>query len=100
MTIKDLLEDVEITMDVVDDYDESCWIAYDGEQLTDEGMEHFKDILDLHVTLKTYGNGVPLGIIDIPDGNEEETVAKVRDLFETFAGYCSEEEYEKFVKRG
>lgn len=99
MTIRDLLESVEVSMDVIDDYDESCWIAYDGEKLTDEGKEYFKDILDLKVKLKTYYGGCPLGVIEIPDGNEEKTVAKVRELFETFAGYCTVEEYDKLVKK-
>ena len=51
MKVKDLIaEDIDI--DVIDDYDERCWIAKCGAyKLTDAGEQMFHKVLDIDVDM-------------------------------------------------
>lgn len=90
ITVKDLLA-MEIDIDVCDDYDESCYIAFCGPaELTEEGERTFADALDVPVDLY---NDVAL----LECGNEEKTAACKR-LFYSLAGYCGVSEWDKWFK--
>lgn len=93
MKVRDLLSK-DIDIDVCDDYDESCYIAFCGPiELTDEGEEEFADILDCPITIKPdlsgYGN---VALIHAEDDDEVQLLAR---LFDSAAGYCSESDYER-----
>lgn len=82
-----------------DDEDVHDWDEY----LTEEGMKLFGDVLDYPMNINEYDMGMdmPCAIVDIED--DDETVWKkrlrmARKLFESAAGYCSCEDYDKWFK--
>lgn len=90
MTIKDLLAE-EVDIDVVDTYDERCWIAFVGPcKLKAKGKKRFADILDLPV--QHHGNVVAL----LTDSAAEAEECK--NLFYAHAGYCSERTWDEWFK--
>lgn len=102
MTIRDLLKMDIGDVDVVDDYDESCYIAFCSPQgLTSEGEAHFAPILDIPVTYNP-GNFVPVSIevstYADAHGMDEDGIEKlmesVRELFFGMAGYIPESKYD------
>lgn len=93
MTIKDLLNS-EIDVDVCDDYNESCYIAFVGPQaLTDEGQKEFESVLNLKVSV--YDDIV---ILHTTEGREAAEVKLLRKLFKGCAGYIDIEEYNRLFK--
>ena len=88
MKVRDLLKE-EIDIDVYDDYDERCGIAFCGPcKLTAKGKRKFASIMDNEV--KIYA---PLDIAVISCENEHEAqIAKY--LFHGFAGFIPSEEWE------
>lgn len=97
MTVKDLLEQ-EISCDVYDNVCEELAMAYEGEvYLTDLGKKVFADVLDYEVKLVEGQHGIINAIIDIDRNGEDgwqERLAKAKGLFESMAGYCTEEEWD------
>ena len=90
MTIKDFIT-MEIDVDVCDDYDESCYIAFCGPaKLTPAGLEEFAPVLDMVIELppeeirEKYCD--PAIITGIDDDNQ---VRQVKRFFYAAAGYCS-----------
>lgn len=91
MKVKDLLA-MDICVDVADDYDERLWIAFDGAvNLTEIGVDVFKEALDLEVKLTT-----PSDALILCKNAKEAEIAK--ELFESLAGYCTEDEWELWFK--
>lgn len=113
LTIRELLQEKDLSIDIVDDFDESLYIAYEsGYELTDDGLEYFKDILDLQVEIKV---NTGLGVIllqptyDGWDENDSEYTNrhgepvnalhyKCYELFEGLAGYVSVDDYDRWFK--
>lgn len=88
-TVGDLIVNYTEDVDVVDDYTESLYIAYCGTKLTDAGLEKYRPLMDLKakkVDDYTY-------VIECPNGR---VLRMLKDMFEGMAGYCSEEEYDKY----
>ena len=82
--------DVDVCDDVFDDY----FCAWCGTQLTEAGLEQFKDLLYLTVEVDR-----DVAIVKIDDDPKWETLhRRLRKLFNSAAGYCSEEEYDKWFK--
>lgn len=81
-------------VDVYDGYDDRCAVAWCGNGLTDEGLAKFADILehDTTVYVDTATNYVS-AVVECDNGREAN---KLTELMHTMAGYCSEEEYERF----
>ena len=100
MTVKDLLAIKDIDIDVYDNYCEDLGIAYCGTQLTEEGKEKYKEILELEIELDLK-NDIAVVIIDIPERTEKECnrlLKKACNMFNGMAGYCDEEYYNKYFK--
>lgn len=99
MKVKDLIEQ-EISIDVYDDVCEELAIAFDGPQpLTDEGKEHFAEVLGYDVKLHYNGaETVAIVNVDAPGDEWEQHLEKAREFFEAAAGYCSVEDYNKWFK--
>ena len=92
MTVKDLLEVEDVSMDVYDDYDERCGIAYEsGFRLTAEGRERFSNALDIPIC------SISDGIILLHCKGEKQAQA-CKDLFEAMAGYCYYKDYDKWFE--
>jgi hypothetical protein len=113
ITIKQLLDEKDISIDISDDFDESLYIAYEsGYELTDKGLEHFKDILDLQVKI-SIKNATGTIILEPTyekwDENDSEHTNKhgepvnalhykCYELFEGLAGYIDSDKYDLWFK--
>ena len=96
MKVKDLLK-MDIDIDVCDDYDERCYIAFCGEaKLTHEGEERFRDALELPITLNIKEDRVDN--ICIISCDTEHDAESCRELFVALAGYCSESDYDRWFE--
>jgi hypothetical protein len=95
MTVKDLINNYTgDDIDVCDDYDERCNIAFcTGYKLTEEGEKRFSKALDLEVELVDEYGGYVVGIIHCENG-KEATAAK--ELFYGLSGYISDEAFDKY----
>ena len=90
MTIRDFIK-MDIDIDVCDDYDESCYIAFCGDlRLTPKGQEHFADVLDREVEV--------MDDIAILPAESDEDVAALREFFFSAAGFCSEKRYHELFE--
>ena len=104
MTIRDLLKADIGDVDVCDDYDETCYIAFCSPQgLTDEGERHFAPVLDIPVSIRpnayvpvsievsTYADAHGMG-----EDGIEKLMESVRELFFGMAGYCDCSDYDRW----
>lgn len=100
MKLKDLLTlstynaigDMDVSNDCIDE----CAHAWCGNTLTEEGERQFAAALDLDAELgRVWGEPGIVVKIDHLD-NYEEAWDWVQDLFSCMAGYCSEEDYDKW----
>ena len=92
-TIRDLLL-MDVDIDVYDNVCESLAIAFCGPMnLTEEGKEHFKDVLDLPVIIYTDDN---VAIVDVDDseGVWQKKLKGAKELFYALAGFCSITDYD------
>ena len=88
MKVKDLLKE-DIDIDVCDDYDESCYIAFCGPlKLTAAGEKRFKSALERDVKLH-----IDIAILHAEDDRE---VNELKELFWSAAGYCADRDYQKW----
>ena len=100
-TVRDLIGQA-VDVDVIDDYTEELYIAYCGPyKLYPEAEERFKLALDLPV-LWHYGRPgatdewVEVLIDGQPD--EDKALANAIELFEALAGYCSEQDFDRWFE--
>lgn len=92
MKIKDLIKE-DIDIDVVDDYDERCWIAKCGAyKLTDAGEQMFHNVLDIDVHMDTEGR-YPIAVLHC-ETEREANECKV--FFLSLAGYCAADDYDRW----
>ena len=84
----------ELCVDVCDDYDERCYIAFiSGCGLTEAGEERFKDALDVEVI--PYGDGT--WALHTDSAIEAEAC---RELFFAAAGFCGDSDFDEwFIER-
>lgn len=88
MRVKDLLDIPYVSVDVCDDYDERCYIAYEsGYELTDAGVIKFADALNIPIT-GIDGYSVTLHCIN---GKEARAC---KDLFYSLAGFCGSDDFD------
>lgn len=97
MKVRDLLEQ-DIDIDVVDNVCEELWIAFCGPmKLTKEGMKKFGDVLDFPVSLVN-GNVAIIDVDDESEGTWEHKLDLAKEMFDSMAGYCTSEEYDKWFE--
>lgn len=95
MKVREFLKK-EIDIDVCDDYDESCCIAFCGPQpLTKAGEEHFAKALDFDIEVHDDEPYDSWAIIHV---DNDEEVALARELFVDIAGYCPESTWDKYFE--
>lgn len=81
-------------IDVCDDYDERCYIAFcGGYKLTAAGEERFKDALDIEVT--TAGYDADTWVLHCDTAKEANAC---RDLFYALAGYCGDSDFDEWFE--
>ena len=113
LTVRDLMR-VMNDIDVYDDVCEELGIAFCNpfdddevhewdEYLTDEAMNAFGDVLDypMHINPYDFGTNMPCAVVEIDDEDDKvwkKRLGKARRFFESAAGYCSCEDYDKWFK--
>lgn len=96
MTVRDFIaQDIEI--DIYDDVTDEIGVCFTGPmELTAEGEEHFKELLDLDVEIKDapgWGDNAYV-LIDGDDGDAwEDRLEIAKEFFYAAAGYCTDDEY-------
>ena len=80
--------------DVYDDYCEVCQIAFVGNKLTEDGEKRFSPVLGLEVQIY-HGKYCDDCVVKC---NTEKEAYMVAELFNTMGGFCSIEDYDKYVK--
>lgn len=99
MTVREFIkQDIEI--DVYDDVTEELGICFCGPmELTDEGKQHFKEVLDFEIVICRSGTVVK---VDDPDEAVwQKRLEQAKEFFFAAAGYCNESDYIKWfvIKR-
>lgn len=90
MTVKDLLEIKDVSVDVCDDYDERCYIAYvSGYELTAAGVERFSPALDVEI------DSIDGGMVGLRCPSAKEAQA-CKELFFSIAGFCGEKKFDEW----
>lgn len=98
LTVRGLLkmgesEDFE-DIDVCDDYDERCYIAFcGGYKLTEEGEQEFADALDIEVI--PCGAGGFTWTLRCDTGKQARACER---LFNSLAGYCGDSDFDRWFK--
>ena len=82
-------------MDVYNDVTDSVYPAWCGNLFTEEGREHFAEVLELEAETTTVWDCAAI-IVHTDGENWKHNNALVRELFVDMAGYCTEEEYERW----
>lgn len=98
MKIKDLLE-MEIDVDVYDNVCEELAIAFCGAtKLTEEGREHFANVLEYDVNILENSFLGQVAIVDVDDkeGVWQKKLEGAKELFYSLAGYCSSTDYDRW----
>lgn len=99
MTIKEFLDVYEDDIGVYDNYCEELGIAYCGNKLTSAGEEHFAEALALPVI--EIRKDVAIIGVDMPGLKTKEIEHRLKiakDFFESAAGYCSAENYDRWFQ--
>lgn len=112
LTVRDLMRVMD-DIDVYDDVCEELGIAFCNpfdddevhewdEYLTKCGMEQFKEVLDYPMEIYYgYVGGCMNAIVHIDDDDDKvwkRRLRKAEEFFESAAGYCSCEDYDKWFK--
>lgn len=93
MKVRDLIAQ-EIDIDVYDNVCEELGIAFCGPMtLTPDGQAKFEEVLDYEVELR---DDCAIVKIDSPDDKWKHRLRLVKEFFESAAGYCTCEEYDKW----
>lgn len=101
MTVRDLIKQ-DIDIDVYDDVCEELGIAFCGPMtLTPDGLAHFADVLDYEVTLSRGYAGDAVAIVHVDDPDDDVWERKLHcamEFFNSAAGYCSAENFDKWFE--
>lgn len=100
ITVRELL-DMDIDVDVCDDVCETLYIAFVGPvKLTPIAEIEFAAALELEVKLPPEDNDYCYPAVIKVDHPEEtiwrRNLSAAKDLFYALAGYCAEEDYDKW----
>lgn len=91
MRVRELLS-MDICIDVCDDYNEECSIAFCGSVgLTEIGKDVFTDVLELPIRIINVGTSCPTAIVYCENSRQSRGAAQ---LFRSLAGFCTVEEWE------
>lgn len=86
-------------IDVYDDVCEALAIAFCGPlELTEEGKNHFADVLDYDIELDFSGSIYTAAVcVDGDDGDGWKLrLKKAREFFYSAAGYCKDSDWDKW----
>lgn len=93
LTVEELLK-MDIDIDIIDDYDERCYIAFcGGYALTEEGKKKFSHMLDREVEIHTDTRGYEWGVISAENAKEAD---EAKEFFYSLAGFCPDSLFNKW----
>ena len=93
MPIREFIKQ-EVDIDVLDDICEELYIAFVGPlDLTDEGEMYFADVLGMEIEVRD-----DIAVVHINKNHWRERLSKAKEFFEAAAGYCANDDYEKWFK--
>lgn len=100
MKVKDFIK-INADIDVYDDVCEEIAICFCGcQELTEEGKKHFAEVLEYDMELDLSGD-FATAIVKVDSDDDKvwrRKLRKAKEFFYSAAGYCSEENYEKYFK--
>ena len=95
MKVKDFIK-IEQDIDVFDNVCEELAIAFCGAiKLTKEGKKKFADVLEYDIDVRK-SFLADIAVIDIDYDDWKDRLKKAKEFFYSVAGYCSEENYDKW----
>lgn len=87
---------MEICVDVYDNVCEELGIAFDGPaKLTAEGKREFADVLEYEIDVDEYYG---TAVVDIDGPDWKSKLKQAKRFFYGFAGYCSDEDWNRWFK--
>lgn len=91
--VSDLIN-MNISVDVYDNVCDDIAVCLEGNfvELTEEGQKEFAEVLDYEVEKLDRD----IAIINIDFDDWEDRLEKAKRFFWSLAGYCSEEDYDKW----
>ena len=85
-------------VDVYDDVCEELGIAFCGEiKLTNEGAEHFKEVLQYNIKVDE-DCGVAIVNVDAEEGVWQRKLRNAKSFFYAAAGYCADDDWNKWFQ--
>lgn len=97
MKVRDFIKREE-DIDVYDNVCEELGIAFCGPlRLKKEGEEKFDEVLDYDIEINV-GPRYSVAIIDIDKDDWERRLKKAKEFFYAAAGYCADEDYQKWFE--
>ena len=98
MKIRDFLH-LDIDTDVVDNVCEELCVAFVGPiGLTEEGKKHFATALNLNIEVANTCDRAVVSVGAGSIGAWRDKISAAEELFNAAAGYCSEEQWNKWFK--
>lgn len=99
MKIKDFIN-IEEDIDVYDNVCEELGIAFCGPlELTEEGEKEFAEVMEYEIEISR-GPRYSVAVVDIDCPDWKRKLRKAKEFFYSAAGYCADEDYEKWFKEG
>lgn len=96
MKVKELIRQ-NTDIDVFDDVCDALAIAFCGPaNLTEDGYQHFSEMLEYEVSLTA--PGVAVVHVDAEEGEWQRRLSLTKEFFHAAAGYCSEQDYARWFK--
>ena len=100
MKLRDFIKN-DGDVDVYDDVCESIAICFCGPQeLTEEGAEHFAEVMDYDMTIDTSGD-FTIATVHVDDEDEKtwkRRLRKAKEFFYSAAGYCDADDWDRWFK--
>lgn len=104
MTVREFIERwADGTQDDIDVYDNVCeelGIAFcTGIDLTAEGKKQFAEVLDYNIEI-VEDPFCPVAVVDVngPEGVWQKKLRNAKKFFYAAAGYCADEDYQRWFK--
>ena len=97
MKIREFIK-LERDIDVYDNVVEELGIAFCGPlELTEEGREHFAEVLDYDIEIYE-GPRYSSAVIDIDTDDWKHKLRKAKEFFYSAAGYCADEDWNRWFE--
>lgn len=92
----------EFDLDVCDDYTEDLYIAFcgPGYEMTEAGVKKFSPLFGVDISINNSESLACLCLVDYDDETCERLEHLAIQYFNWQAGYCKQETFDKYFKKG